>query len=75
MSNIFSRITKQRKTYFIVCIIFEVFILSGAINLLKVKENTANFIIFYVVIPIAFSLVYLYVERIIKKRKRLQNLI
>jgi hypothetical protein len=75
MSNIFSRIIKQRKTYFIVCIIFEVFILSGAINLLKVKENTANFIIFYVVIPIAFSLVYLYVERIIKKRKRLQNLI
>jgi hypothetical protein len=73
MSNIFSRIIKQRKTYFIVCIIFEVFILSGAINLLKVKENTANFIIFYVVIPIAFSLVYLYVERIIKERKRLQN--
>ena len=61
---------KQAKTFFIVVFIFDVFILSGVVNLLKVKENTTNFIFFYILIPSDFFVVILISDRAMDKKKK-----
>lgn len=68
MSNIFETLIKKRKNSFIAGFLF-VLAIGAAVKIIRPKENAANFIIFYIAIPLFFSLSYLLIEKIIKRNK------
>jgi len=64
--NIFENYLKKRKWFLIALLVLTCFI-GFVFKFFQLEESASNFVLFYIVTPIAFALVYLRIE---KHRKR-----
>ena len=69
MSNNFKKFIKGKKYFFISFILFSFFI-SALIKKTAPKENIINFVFFYIVLPIMFTLLFMAIEYLIKKARQ-----
>ncbi len=69
MSNIFLKFLRERKKL-LICILLFSMATGAVVNLIKPEENTLNFILFYIVSPLLFSVFFTSIENYIKKKRK-----
>ena len=73
MSNIFIKVLRERKKFFIASFLF-VMAIGAAVNVIKPEENILNFILVYIVSPLLFGVSYISIEKYISKKGNKNNI-
>lgn len=68
MKNIFKQFWQKRKYLLLGGLILDS-LLNFIFNYFPPKENILNFFILYIIIPVLYVLIYLFIEKRIRKRK------
>jgi len=69
MNSPIKTLLRERKTFFVASILFSI-IIGMVFKLSSARENVLNFIIFFIIMPLSFSIIYVYFEDLIKKNRK-----